>query len=283
MVLSFISRLFDPLGFLAPFVMIAKCLFQDLWRQGLQWNELVPLDFRNTFLSWLDGIDNLQKWRIPRSYSGGRWSDIVDVQLHAFGDASKVAYGACVKLSDGHWVSSLVFAKGKVAPLKQVTLPRLELLAAVVCARLLIYVKDALKLPPSVSYSCWTDSTVTLAWIKGDPKRWKPFVSNRILEIQSLTSPAHWYHCPGTQNPADIISRGMSAGQLVESSLWLHGPEYLQAPDNVVDIKVSSRDPRTDIGGSDLNSEERVESSCVMLSVKDRLDLSYHLCDGVVL
>ena len=168
---------------------------------------------------------------IPRSYTGVPWRDIEVLQLHAFGDASQSAYGVCVylriQLKDGTWMSSLMIARAKVAPLKRLSLPRLELLAALLCTRLVVFAKKALKLPDQVTSRCWTDSTETLVWIKSDPHKWKPFVGNRVAEIQSLTSPSQWTHCSGVNNPADLVTRGISARELVGSKLWLNGPTFL--------------------------------------------------------
>ena len=129
-VLSYLSRLFNLLGIAAPFVMGIKCLFQDLWHAGLQWDDELPSEFRVQFLRWVDGLQVLQQWSIPRSYTGTGWSNIRGLALHAFGDASPRGYGACVHLvaekEDGSVVPSLVIAKAKLAPLKTVTLPRLE-------------------------------------------------------------------------------------------------------------------------------------------------------------
>ena len=140
---------------------------------------------------------------------------------------------------------SLVVSRSKVAPIKMVTLPRLELMGAALCARLIVFSRTALQLPENVPFYCWTDSQVTLSWIKGDPHRWKTFVQNRVVEIQSLTSPSHWYHCPGRDNPADLLSRGVYAEQLVSSDIWLHGPSWLSQssesfPDGKSDIIHSS-------------------------------------------
>ena len=157
--------------------------------------------------------------------------------MHGFGDASERGYGAVVYLripcGDGTHEVSLVTSRARVAPLKRVTLPRLELLGALMTARLVVFVQQALKLS-EVVYRCWTDSMVALGWVQGDPSRWKPFIANRVTEIQELTSPVNWGHCAGKDNPADLVTRGLSAESLVSSKLWLEGPVWLvessQAP-----------------------------------------------------
>ena len=235
-VLSWFSRLFDPLGLAAPYIMQAKCLFQELWKLGLQWDDEIPHEFQIQFMRWVDGLKALGQWRIPRNYTGTRWCDIKCLQLYGFGDASPKGYGACVylraEMTDGSYVSSLVIAKSKVAPLKQMTLPRLELLGALLCARLVRFVKEALMLSGEVQDRCWTDSMIVLSWIRSDPVRWKTFVSNRVSEIQTLVSVDRWSHCPGSENPADLLTRGVCAEELVNSKLWLEGPQFLlQDPD----------------------------------------------------
>lgn len=231
-VISFYSKLFDPLGLAAPFVMQAKCLFQELWLLGLTWDEPVPPEFQTRFGRWVDDLSILRSWRIPRCYTPVGWSGVGELTLHAFGDASPNGYGACVylvcKLADGTCTSSLVLAKAKVAPIKaRPTLPRLELLASLLCARLIQFVINALRLPVDVEYRCWTDSMIALSWIQSDPGRWKAFVANRVVEIQRLTSPERWAHCKGSENVADLLTRGISAEELVSSQTWLQGPDFI--------------------------------------------------------
>ena len=230
-VLSYPSRLLDPLGIAAPYVMGIKCLFQDLWGAGFQWDDELPSEFRVQFLRWVDGLQVLQQWSIPLSYTGTGWSNIRGLALHAFGDASPRGYSACVYLvaekEDGSVVPSLVIAKAKLAPLKTVTLPRLELLACLLSARLLTFVHDALKLEKSLWYYCWSDSLVALSWIKADPSRWKAFVANRVVEIQTVTSPDRWFHCSGVENSADLLTCGVMAEELIFSKVWLQGPKFL--------------------------------------------------------
>ena len=137
-VLSCIARLFDPLGFAAPFVMQAKCLFQELWKLGLSWDEEIPEQLCFVFSKWLDDLQLLRQWCIPRNYTGKGWCDIDHIELLGFGDASPKGYGACIYLkatiNDGTCVCSLVIAKSRVAPLKELSLPRLELLGSLLCA-----------------------------------------------------------------------------------------------------------------------------------------------------
>ena len=113
-ILSCMGRFFDPLGFVAPFVMTAKIMFQDLWRLGLGWDEQVPGDCCQLFTKWLIDLECIRQWRIPRYYTGYAWRDLVYLELHGFGNASERAYGACVylraKSADGNWSSTLMFA-----------------------------------------------------------------------------------------------------------------------------------------------------------------------------
>ena len=231
-VLSLIARCFDPLGFVSPFIMVAKILFQDVWRLGLKWDEVLPEELQNKFQKWFQGFERLSSWKIQWCYFQNlSWNNMTVIELHAFGDASEKRYGACVylriPLQDGSYNVSFIVGRGKVAPIKRVSLPWLELLGALLCARLLEFVRSALHFGSEVVYYCWTGSTVALSWIKGDPKQWKVFVANRVVEIQSVTSPDCWHHCPGKDNPADLISRGAFAEQLVASSSWLVGPPWL--------------------------------------------------------
>jgi hypothetical protein len=232
-VLSVIARIFDPLGFMLPFTITAKVIFQKLWQLGLNWDEEVGEDLSSQFKGWIDGFNIIKSWNISRRYSNIAWSSVQGIELHAFGDASMSAYGAAVyiriPMGNSSYACSLVTSKAKVAPLKKITLPRLELLSSLLAARLLVFVKDALRLPDITSYRCWSDSTAALGWIKGDPNRWKQFVANRAIEIQNLTEPHKWSYCPTEDNPADLLTRGISATSLVNSGMWLKGPDWLSA------------------------------------------------------
>ncbi|XP_024894068.1 uncharacterized protein LOC112468901 [Temnothorax curvispinosus] len=125
---------------------------------------------------------------------------------------------------------SLVCSKTKVAPLKRLTIPRLELTAALLLSRLMPYVQATSKMNVTATH-LWTDSVVTLTWIKSHASRWKDFVRNRVSQLQELTANAHWKYVPGTSNPADCASRGLITAQLQSHSLWWTGPPWILTPE----------------------------------------------------
>ena len=126
------------------------------------------------------------------------------------------------------WTTKIVASKSRVSPLKPQTIPRLELMGALLLARLIVSTTNSLsselKLDPPV---CYTDSKITLFWLRGIEKDWKPFVHNCVKEIRQLVSVEHWYHCPGKDNPADAPSRGMTPSELRGHTLWWEGPSWL--------------------------------------------------------
>jgi len=107
--------------------------------------------------------------------------------------------------------------------------PRLELLAALVGARLLDYFCQATCIDITEA-TLWSDSTEDLGWISQDPNRWNTFVDNRVTEIQSVTTPSQWRHCPGKDNRADLLSRGGTAEQLKITDFWWCGTYWLAQP-----------------------------------------------------
>ncbi|GFS48400.1 uncharacterized protein TNCV_2297391 [Trichonephila clavipes] len=181
---------------------------------------------------WLE-LPFLSELKIPRKildFSG----DSSEAQIHTFSDASQKAYGAAAFLRVKHKdrVSvDLVTSKSRIAPLKRLSLPRLELMGALFAARLAKEVKKILDQKCSTRAFFWTDSQVTLHWIKGPSHRWKPFVANRVREIQSLTDPNSWFHCSGKDNPADLLTRGISVDALTTNSKWWNGSSFLRQID----------------------------------------------------
>ncbi|GFV91446.1 integrase catalytic domain-containing protein [Trichonephila clavipes] len=217
-ILQAVGKIFDPLGLISPFTVRMKCLLQDLWKEETQWDDPLPTHIEKEWKKWCEELPHLRNLKIPRLVLDSTLLED-DVELHSFCDASKKAYGAAIYLrtKSRNGISvKLVTSKNRVAPLNCVTLPRLELLGALVAARVASKVKKIVNLKRSCLQYHWTDSKIVLFWIKGNKARWKQFVANRVSEITSLTDSHSWYHCAGKENPADFLSRGLSADCLVE-------------------------------------------------------------------
>ncbi|KRZ65356.1 hypothetical protein T10_2495, partial [Trichinella papuae] len=229
--LSVVFKIFDPLGWLSPFVVRVKILLQRLWQQGVAWDETLHPPEELLWRNWKAEVMSLSRIQIPRCIVPSKQR--IRFELHAFCDASKTAYGGVVYLrtvcSDGEISTKLVMSKSRVAPIKRVTIPRLELIAALVSARLVTYVGKQLSLKID-EITCWSDSEVALSWIKSPAIKWKTFVRNRVESIQQLTEASMWHYCPTRDNPADMLSRGCSLKKLEESQLWWNGPPWLSLP-----------------------------------------------------
>ena len=231
-IVSIASKIFDPIGIAAPITIQAKLLFQKLHCAKLGWDAVVEGDLLKEWLSLLSILRESEPICIPRWYQRNLSIDEhVKWTLHGFSDASTHAYAAVVYLqswSGDERKSVFVASKSRVAPVSEQTVPRLELLGALLLARLIKNVYTALESEIQVSTtSCYTDSQVALYWIRGEDKDWKPFIQNRVKEIRSLVPANCWSHCKGKDNPADIPTRGLTTKELTRSNLWFYGPSWL--------------------------------------------------------
>ncbi|XP_029173291.1 uncharacterized protein LOC114942152 [Nylanderia fulva] len=227
-VLSLTAKLFDPLGWLSPTTVLAKTLIQSTWLLGIDWDTPLPDDHEKAWLRFQAELPQLERLHVPRWLGGG--STDCRLEVHGFADASVRAYAAVVHLKtekNGEYGVTLIAAKTKVAPLKQISLPRLELSAATLLVRL---VQQTLPLigAEKAPLHLWSDSTVALGWIRGHPSSWVTFVANRVSEIQTSLPDALWHHVPGRENPADCASRGIFPGELEAHPLWWKGPSWLK-------------------------------------------------------
>ena len=202
---SDIAKTFDVLGWFSPSTIKVKILLQHLWEQKIDWDDPVPTSIYDTWFQWRSELPLLAEKLISRCYFH-KSSRVNSLELHGFCDASELAYAAVVylRLNDSHNNAqiSLVISKSKVAPIKRLTIPRLELCGAYLLAQLLHHVMQVLEVPLSNVYA-WTDSTIVLNWLDGSPKRFKTYVGNRISSIMELIPPDKWRHVRGLENPAD--------------------------------------------------------------------------------
>ncbi|XP_077534685.1 uncharacterized protein LOC144146623 [Haemaphysalis longicornis] len=240
------ARIFDPLGWLSPFIVRAKILFQQLWRQCIQWDDPLPSAIADAWDVWIQELRHLPEIQVPRFYGADISGQQTSVSLHVFADASPAAYGAVAYITvtnDEGTMSTIVMSKSRVAPVKELTLARLELMACLLAARLCRYILNTLDERPATAY-LWTDSTIALHWIFGNADRWQQFVRNRVVEIQTLTGDLSWRHCPGKDNPADLLTRGLPVAHLTTTKLWWAGPSWIclgesEWPHDVLDFVFS--------------------------------------------
>lgn len=223
---SIVARIYDPCGFLAPIVIRAKSFIQELWKLKVDWDKQLDEEISNRWRDFYESLHVINELKIPRwiQTTQGR-----EMELIGFADASIIGYGAViyVKCMSGQQVwCNLLAAKTKVAPVKPLTIPRLELCAAVMLAKLTKIVQQKCSLE-YVPYYCFSDSNITLCWIKKCPSTLKTFVGARVKIIQEKTLKEKWQYVPSKLNPADIASRGMSPKDLINCDLWWHGPKFI--------------------------------------------------------
>ena len=234
-ILSTVSSTYDPLGFAAPFTLTAKKLLQDLCREEkLGWDDELPDPYLKRWEKWRNELPLLERMIVPRCVKPSDFGHVTSRQLHIFSDASSVGYGAVVyqRLCDdkGRIHCSFLNGKARLAPIKAVTIPRLELTAATVSVRLGEMLKKELDDEPDV-IQYHTDSTTVLRYIRNDQRRFQVFVANRVQTIRNLSEPKQWLYVETKDNPADDASRGLNAQALVERSRWIEGPAFLWKPE----------------------------------------------------
>jgi hypothetical protein len=265
--LSVLGSVFDPLGILAPVVLKGKILFQAEVRQRKGWDDPLEDEVENQWREWQKTLPRLENFSIKRCLmSSAKMSDVKGASLHIFCDASEAAYGVVAYLqyvnSDDKRCCSFVMSKTRLAPLKTLTIPRLELCAAVLGVDIAETLHGELELVIKET-TFWTDSSIVLCYINSTNKRFKTFVANRISRIHEVSDPRQWKYVSTTENPADVASRGLMPEQMLRNSKWIQGPEFLL-----------SLEPEINVGapvGSDddvLNLEVASQAVSVVTKVK---------------
>jgi len=230
-ILSNISSIFDPLGLMSPIIIRAKLLIQLLWQLKKGWDEPLPQNMGQEWLNLTKELTIIDAIKIKRQVV---INNVKSVELHCFCDASQTAYGTCIYLRsidhNNTCKSYLLCSKSRVAPLKTISIPRLELCGAVLAVNLYEKVQKALDLKVDNVFF-WTDSTIVLGWLSLSPSKLKIFVANRVAEIQNKSDINQWSHVSTTENPADLVSRGVKVEELKNSKMWWYGPDWLQELD----------------------------------------------------
>ena len=230
-ILSRVAQVYDPIGYATAFLIKAKIGLQTLWKRGISWDEDLPPDLLEKWKTLFEEMVQLNGVSFERCLTPP--DTVGQPTLCVFSDASEEAFGACAyarwQLSSGEFGVRFIAAKSRVAPLKKLTIPRLELQGAVLASRLgkTILEECRFKFDKAVYF---LDSRIVLSWICSEARRFKPFVSVRVGEIQDNSDPAEWRHIPGELNVADEVSRGISVKNLADR--WQKGPSFLRLPES---------------------------------------------------
>ena len=223
--LSLISTVFDPLGFLTPVTVRGKLLLREAWKLETSWDEHLPVSFVDAWNKLKKDYEKLSELKLPRMVAQADFP----CDLHVFCDASSVAYGAVAYLISGER-GEIVTSKTRVAPLKARTLPQLELTALQVGTQLANHIRDALKVNVKTTV-IWSDNEAALQWLRNNNSS-IPYVRNRVAVIRDLSQSFQYKYVPSKSNIADLLSRGVSWDTFLSRDEWFKGPAWLGKPCN---------------------------------------------------
>ncbi|XP_043198840.1 uncharacterized protein LOC122368706 [Amphibalanus amphitrite] len=229
--LSATAGLYDPLGHVGPYVMRARMLLQELTRLRLGWDDEVPSHYHRQWKQWLADLECLSQYSLPRCICFGGLSSAVLLELHHFSDASERGYGVASYVravnGDGQLSCNLLVSKSHLAPIKPLSIPRLELSAATLAVKVNLEIQRAFPFDFKPDIFFWTDSTTVLKYIQNEAARFHVFVANRLAVIRDGSSIDQWRWVPSELNPADILSRGCDGTTLLKECMWRQGPSFL--------------------------------------------------------
>ncbi|XP_043498383.1 uncharacterized protein LOC122521603 [Polistes fuscatus] len=214
-----------------PLIVHSKILIQDCWKTKVEWDESVPNALHSSWTRFAEQLKLIDNLTIERRLIIDNHNE---VQIHGFCDASQAGYGGSLYVRSRDQVGNvhvrLFCAKSRVAPLKDKTIPRLELCGALTLARLYREIRASCGIRPN-KIIFWSDSTIVLGWLRKDPNTLKQFTANRVREIQEICVGITWRHVRTENNPADALSRGRLPREFIKNNSWFHGPSWLRRPE----------------------------------------------------
>ena len=233
-ILSTISSVYDPLGIVSPVILTGKQILQDLCRQKVDWDDPLPDEIIARWERWRTELPLLEKVKLNRCVKPPGFGSPVQAEVHSFSDASESGIGQVSYLrtvnSKGEVHGSFLIAKSRVAPIKPISIPRMELTAAVVSVNITKMLQSELNYE-NLRSVYYTDSEVVIGYISNEARRFHVYVGNRVQHIRDRSDPEQWHHVPGKVNPADEGSRSLTASQLLNNKRWLSGPDFLWESD----------------------------------------------------
>ena len=267
-ILSAVSSVYDPLGMLAPVVLTAKKILQNLCRKKIGWDDAIPESTAEEWRSWIQDLHLLEDFKVNRCFKPTVFGTVTSAQLHHFADACEDGYGTVsyLVLHDNHGQvhCGFVMGKARVAPLKPATIPRMELTAATMASRMDTLLRRELQMELADSVF-WTDSTSVLKYINNKTARFRTFVANRVATIVKVSSTRQWRYVNSINNPADMASRGLTVKSFLKKPRWVSGPQFLlchqeewpQNPDCLAEISDKDSEVRSmTVNAAQVTSEE---------------------------
>ncbi|XP_055600813.1 uncharacterized protein LOC129749764 [Uranotaenia lowii] len=232
-VLRTLMQIFDPLGLVGHFLMFLKCLLQEIWRSSVGWDDPIGDNEFQKWKRWLEILPTMTEVKIPRCYRAFvPITTQTDVQLHTFVDASENGMAAVAYLrfeNNGVVECALVSSKTRVSPLKFLSIPRSELQASVIGARLSNAIMGSSSIKVNKRYF-WTDSKTVLCWLSSDHRKYSQYVSHRVSDILESTELSEWCWIPSKLNVADDGTKWKVYPDFNNSSRWFRGPDLLSRP-----------------------------------------------------
>ena len=237
-----LASVYDPLGLISPYTVCSRLLMSTLWRKNYSWDEKLPPDIQKDISVWYQQLQNLSDFEVPRQVVPDKMTAI-----HIFCDSSEPAYGVAGYIV-GKNTSGLLMGKGRVHSSKPMSIPRKELQACVLAAKIGATLK---RIYPGIPITYWTDSYNCLCWICNDCRRYKQYVGNRVAFIQENSDPHEWRWVPTDQNPADLVSRGVNLPDLIDNDFWKKGPRFLYDDNEEWPEKKALADPTEEVKKDD--------------------------------
>lgn len=277
-IVSAVYSLFNPLGFIAPYAMKAKLLLQTLSRKRLGWDDMLEETDEEQWKRWLDDLPKLHQIQVDRYFKPKGFGEIKEVDLHLVSDASRQGYAAVayLRLKDvtNQVHRAFVMGKARLAPIREISIPRLELTAAFISVRLSKIIREELDM--TIDRVCyWSDSTSVLKCINNESKRFHTFESNRLTVIRNGSKPSEWRYVNRNDNPADDGSKGLKIDTLLRNDRWLKGPKFSWEDESPWPKKISILVLKDD--DVEVRKEAQIYVSTVQSNVLDDL-IAYYSC-----
>ena len=230
--LACVAQLWDPIGLVTPATIELRIDLQELWSAGYSWHEILPEQIQTKWRKNVQTLNQLLTHEFNRKLKPDTAVGLPEI--HGFCDGGEKAYGSAIflrwELADGSYHCTPLMLKAFVAPLKRKSIPRLELMGCLSLPTLYSTCKEALEFAEITSCKSvfWMDSQTVLTWIRTCSRKFKPFVSVRVAEIQQTLETQAFQYIKSDCNPADVLTKGTPPEELKS---WMEGPPFLRLPE----------------------------------------------------